>query len=288
MPDPHLERHRVSAPADPDPARPHDAALERALAGIRGLLLDLDGVITPTAEVHMRAWADLFTAEFAARGVAPYTEADYFAHLDGKPRLDGVRDALASRGIALPDGTPEDAPDAETAWGLGNRKNAAFARVLQDEGVRPYPGSMALVEAAERLGVAMAVVTSSRNGHLVLEAAGLAARFPVVVDGVRRAQLGLAGKPAPDTFLRGAEELGLAAGSCAVVEDALSGVAVGAGGEFGLIVGVDRGVGREALLTAGAQVVVDDLGELVEPLTRASERGATGDDANGARSAARA
>lgn len=268
---PHPERQRVSEPTERDPATPSTPALSHALARIRGLLLDLDGVITPTAEVHMRAWADLFTAEFAARGVAPYTDADYFAHLDGKPRHDGVRDTLASRGIELPDGTPDDAAGLETVWGLGNRKNEAFARILHDEGVRPYPGSMALIEQAEALGVAMAVVTSSRNGRTVLEAAGLEGRFPVIVDGVRRAELGLAGKPAPDTYLRGADELGLPAASCAVVEDAVSGVAVGAGGDFGLIIGVDRGVGAEALRQAGADVVVGDLGELVEPLRASRE-----------------
>ena len=238
-----------------------------ALRDIRAFLFDLDGVITPTADVHRRAWAELFTAEFDARGIAvPYSEADYFAHLDGKPRHDGVRDLLASRGIALPDGEQGDAPERETVWGLGNRKNAIFAGILDRDGVEAYPGSLALLEVVEARGIATAIVTSSRNGHRVLEAAGLAGRFPVVVDGVRAAELGLRGKPAPDTYLRGAIELGVPAVSCAVVEDALSGVAVGAGGDFGLIIGVDRGAGHAALEAAGADLVVDDLAELVERL----------------------
>ncbi|WP_225734776.1 HAD family hydrolase [Pseudoclavibacter endophyticus] len=232
---------------------------------IRALLLDLDGVVTPTAEVHRRAWAALFSNELRARGASPdYSDDDYFTYIDGKPRHDGVRDLLASRGIALHDGLPTDAPDAETVWGLGNRKNDEFARILAEEGVTPYPGSIALIDAAEAAGIAMAIVTSSRNGKRVLEAAGLADRFPVVVDGVRAAQLQLPGKPSPATYLRAAEELGVPAADCAVVEDAISGVAVGADGDFGLIIGVDRGVGEHALRRAGAHVVVSDLAELVE------------------------
>ncbi|MGO2112982.1 MAG: HAD family hydrolase [Pseudoclavibacter sp.] len=231
---------------------------------LRALLFDLDGVITPTAEVHRRAWSALFTAELRTRGAEPhYSDDDYFTYVDGKPRHDGVRDLLASRGITLPDGQPADAPDLETVWGLGNRKNDEFARILADEGVEAYPGSIALVEAAERAGIAMAIVTSSRNGKRVLQAAGLGDRFPVVVDGIRAAQLQLPGKPAPDTYLRAAEELGVPAAECAVLEDAVSGVRVGANGDFGRIIGVDRGVGVAALLRAGADIVIDDLAVLV-------------------------
>lgn len=231
---------------------------------IRALLFDLDGVITPTAAVHRRAWADLFTEELSARGASPaYTEADYFAYLDGKPRHDGVRDLLASRGIVLPDGLPTDAPTQETVWGLGNRKNEVFGGILANEGVEAFPGSIALIEAAEQHGIAMAIVTSSRNGKRVLQAAGLGERFPVVVDGVRAASLQLTGKPAPDTYLRAAQELGIPASACAVLEDAVSGVAVGAGGDFGVVIGVDRGAGERALRRAGADVVIDDLAQLV-------------------------
>lgn len=231
---------------------------------IRAFLFDLDGVITPTAAVHRRAWAHLFREELRARGVGPdYEETDYYTYLDGKPRHDGVRDLLASRGIVLPDGLPTDDPSSNTVWGLGNRKNLVFASILAEEGVEAFSGSLALVEAAERAGMPMAIVTSSRNGRRVLAAAGLEDRFSVIVDGVRAARLELRGKPAPDTYLRAAEELGVAPADCAVVEDAVSGVAVGADGDFGLVIGVDRGVGAQALLRAGADIVIDDLALLV-------------------------
>lgn len=240
------------------------ATTTQALTNIRAFLFDLDGVITPTAEVHRRAWADLFAEELAMRGATPaYAEDDYYAYLDGKPRHDGVRDLLGSRGIVLPDGLPTDAPTEETVWGLGNRKNEVFARILNEEGVTPFEGSLRLVEAAEQRGMAMAIVTSSRNGTRVLKAAGLEGRFPVIVDGVRAARLQLAGKPAPDTYLRAAAELGVPSAECAVFEDALSGVAVGANGDFGVIIGVDRGAGEAALRRAGAEIVITDLAELV-------------------------
>lgn len=242
---------------------------ERTLSTIRAFLFDLDGVITPTAEVHRRAWAALFTAEFDSRGAAPYTEADYFEHLDGKPRFDGVRDVLASRGVVLPEGSPEDAPELETVAGLGNRKNVHFARLLDSEGVAAYPGSLELLEECTRREIDAAIVTSSRNGKRVLTAAGLNNRFEVIVDGVHSAALGLPGKPAPDTYLRAALELGIPSAECAVVEDALSGVAAGAAGDFGLVIGVDRGVGTQALVESGADLVVTDLAELIPPLRTA-------------------
>lgn len=245
------------------------AKTQQALGSIRAFLLDLDGVITPTAEVHERAWADLFTRVFEEHGAAPYTDADYFSYLDGKPRFVGVRDALASRGIALPEGMPGDDPEFDTVCGLGNRKNAIFARLLDEEGVTAYPGSLELVAEADALGIETAVVTSSRNGHRVLRAAGLEGRFETIVDGVRAAELELPGKPAPDTYLQGARELDLPASACAVVEDALSGVAAGAAGGFGLVIGVDRGAGVDELLEAGADIVVADLADLVRPLHEA-------------------
>lgn len=228
------------------------------------VLFDLDGVITPTAEVHMRAWAILFDEVLRDRGVAePYTDADYFAHVDGKPRYDGVRDFLASRGIELPEGSPSDRSDAGTVAGLGNRKNDVFASILRADGVQAYPGSLDLLEQLGSAGTAVAIVSSSRNARAVLAAAGIGERFGVVVDGVVAAERGLPGKPAPDTFLDAAGQLGATPGRCVVVEDAVSGVEAGRAGGFGLVVGVDRGAGALALKRAGADVVVVDLAELL-------------------------
>ncbi len=236
----------------------------------RAVLFDLDGVITPTAEVHMRAWSQMFTGFLTARGVAePYRDADYFAHVDGKPRYDGVRDLLAARGVTIPDGTPDDPPDQpageETVCGLGNRKNDAFGRVLREEGVAAYPGSLRLLEQLRARGTAMAIVSSSKNAPDVLAAAEVTDFFAVVVHGGVAAERGLRGKPAPDTYREAARELGVPDREAVVVEDATSGVAAGAAGDFGLVVGVDRGAGHDALAAAGADVVVDDLAELVEP-----------------------
>lgn len=227
------------------------------------MLFDLDGVLTPTAAVHMRAWAQMFRRAFAEHGITtPYTDEDYFAHVDGRPRYDGVRGTLASRGVHLPEGMPSDPPGAPTVCGLGNAKNAIVDELLAVEGVEAYPGSVRVVEELERRGVAMAVVSSSRNTGAVLEAAGLTGRFPVIVDGVVAAREHLPGKPAPDTFLLAAARLGVPPGRSAVVEDAISGVAAARAGGFGLVVGVDRGVGPTALADAGADLVVQDLEEL--------------------------
>ncbi|GAA4422822.1 beta-phosphoglucomutase family hydrolase [Georgenia halophila] len=237
-------------------------------ARIDAVLFDLDGVITPTAEVHMRAWSRLFTPYLQDRGAEPYTEADYFAHIDGRPRYEGVRALLDARGITIPDGDPTDPPDAETVCGLGNRKNDEFSAVLASEGVSAYPGSVRLVDALVAGGRAVAVVSSSKNAPAVLETAGVAGRFTVVVDGAVAGERGLAGKPAPDTFVHAAGELGAPVERTAVVEDALSGVAAGRAGHFGLVIGVDRGVGAEALTDAGADIVVRDLAELLPALDR--------------------
>ncbi len=227
-------------------------------------LFDLDGVLTPTAEVHMRAWEQMFNDFLDAKGVLPrYTADDYFAHVDGKPRFDGVRTFLASRDLTLPEGSPDDGPDEQTVGGLGNRKNATFSAILADEGVAPYPASVALLDHLEVRGTAVAVVSSSRNAPAVLRAAGLAHRFEVVVDGEVAARDGLAGKPSPETYLRAAEILGVPAERAVVFEDALSGVASGRAGRFGLVVGVDRGAGARALLDGGADVVVTELDELI-------------------------
>ncbi|MGZ8715179.1 MAG: HAD family hydrolase [Mycobacterium sp.] len=236
------------------------------------VLFDLDGVLTPTAEAHMRAWARLFEPYLAEHEAAPYASSDYFDHIDGKPRYEGVKSLLVSRGIDLPFGDPSDSPEADTVCGLGNRKNSVFTAVLATEGVVPYPGSVAFLDAlAERGGVAVAVVSSSKNARAVLAASGLLHRFAVVVDGIVAAEHGIIGKPAPDTYPYGAELLGVPAARAVVVEDALSGVAAGRAGGFGHVLGVDRGAGRDELLTGGADTVVDDLGELAGRLRRRTE-----------------
>jgi HAD superfamily hydrolase (TIGR01509 family) len=192
-----------------------------------------------------------------------YTDADYYRYVDGKPRYDGVRSFLESRGIELPEGDPDDAPDAETVAGLGNRKNVLFEEILERDGVEAYPGSVALVDHLAEQGTLMAVVSSSRNAPKVLRAAGLIDRFPVIVDGAVAADRQLAGKPAPDTFLFAAQQLDVEPARAVVLEDATSGVAAGHAGRFGLVVGVDRGAGADALREHGADTVVDDLDELL-------------------------
>jgi beta-phosphoglucomutase family hydrolase len=228
-------------------------------------LFDLDGVLTPTALVHMRAWQEMFDDFLATHRPAqlPYADRDYFDYVDGKPRYAGVRSFLASRGIELPEGSPADSPDELTVCGLGNRKNATFEKILATEGVEAYPGSRLLVEELEKRGVALAVVSSSRNAPNVLEAAGLLQHFPTIVDGVVASERHLAGKPAPDTFLYAAELVGARPARSVVVEDALSGVQAGRAGRFGHVVGVDRGAGADALRENGADIVVTDLAELL-------------------------
>jgi HAD superfamily hydrolase (TIGR01509 family) len=212
----------------------------------------------------MRAWAEMFTEFLAGEdGQAPYTDDDYFRYVDGKPRYDGVRSFLESRGIELPEGDPSDDPSERTVCGLGNRKDAAFKKVLQRDGVDPYPGSRRLIESLRDRGVAMAVVSSSRNAPDVLDAAGIADFFPVVVSGTVVEDRHLAGKPAPDTFLYAAQQVQSEPSRAVVLEDALSGVAAGRAGRFGLVVGVDRGAGTEALTENGADTVVTDLEELL-------------------------
>ena len=230
-----------------------------------GALFDLDGVLTPTAIIHRRAWSEMFYGFLSGYPDArPYTDDDYFAFVDGRPRYDGVRDVLAARGITLPEGTPADPADALTVCGLGNRKNDVFVQVLSRDGIGPYPGSQHLVDVLISRRVAMGVVSSSRNADPVLRASGLRDRFSVLVDGDVAAREGLKGKPAPDTYLRGAQLLGLEPAACVVFEDATSGVAAGAAGGFGLVVGVDRGVGHDKLRAAGADLVVDDLEEVIQ------------------------
>lgn len=260
------------------------------LAGFEAVLFDLDGVLTPTADLHRQAWSAVFTRYFAEHGVEPYTERDYFDHLDGRPRTEGVAALLASRGITLPldradprwsGPSEEDAATDETVTGLGLLKNSDFLALL-DRGIEAYPGSVALLDALAGTPTRVAVVSSSKNARPVLTAAGLIDRFEVVVDGNLSAELGLAGKPAPDTYSYGARLLGVADVRAVVVEDAVSGVAAGAAGDFGLVLGVDRGAGVRELVAAGADVVVGDLSELVSavgggPSTLYDGRKDTGD-----------
>ncbi|HSJ28585.1 MAG TPA: beta-phosphoglucomutase family hydrolase [Acidimicrobiia bacterium] len=228
------------------------------------VLFDLDGVLTPTAEVHRRAWTRTFDRVLAALGRPDrFALEDYLQYVDGKPRYAGVHSFLRSRDIELPAGDPTDPPSLESEAGIGNLKNVEFNAVLHEEGVDPYPGSAALLDHLEEAGVAVAVVSSSANARGVLRAAGLEPRFPVVVDGLVAAQRDLPGKPAPDTFLAAAAELGVAPSETVVVEDALSGVQAGVAGGFALVVGVDREGQAEALRAAGAHLVVGDLGELL-------------------------
>ena len=234
------------------------------LTSYDAVLFDLDGVLTPTAEVHMHAWQTMFEELFAAWEIEPpYTERDYFEYLDGKKRYDGVASLLRSRDVELPWGDPSDAPEIDTVCGVGNRKNVVFARVLRRDGIAPYPGSIALLEVLEAAGTPVAVVSSSKNAEEVLEAAGIRDRFPIVMDGVIAERDHLASKPAPDVFVEAARMLGVDPARSVAVEDALSGVQSAVAGGFGLVVGVDRGVGADDLTAAGAHIVVQDLEELV-------------------------
>ena len=239
--------------------------------GIRGCLFDLDGVLTQTAKVHAAAWKRMFDeylqcrADREGEAFVPFdASADYNEYVDGKPRYEGVRSFLQSRGIDLPDGTPEDPPSAETVDGLGNRKNELVLELIERDGVDAYEGSIRYVKAARQAGLRRAVVSSSTNCRDVLEAADMLELFEEIVDGnVARAE-GLKGKPAPDTFLAGARKLGLEAKEAAVYEDAVAGVEAGRAGAFGYVVGVDRVGHADALREHGADVVVRDLAELLD------------------------
>ncbi|GAA5207253.1 HAD family hydrolase [Microbacterium kyungheense] len=234
------------------------------LTAYDAVLFDLDGVLTPTAEVHMHAWQTMFEELFAAWDITPpYTERDYFDHLDGKKRYDGVASLLRSRDVEVPWGAPSDPVTADTVCGIGNRKNAVFERVLRADGIAAYPGSLRLLDVLAAAGTPVAVVSSSKNAEEVLAVAGIRDRFAVVMDGVIAERDHLASKPAPDVFVEAARMLGVEPARSAAVEDAISGVRSAAAGGFGLVVGVDRGVGQQDLVDAGAHVVVKDLEEFV-------------------------
>lgn len=242
--------------------RPYTHGMTIDWAKFGAVLFDLDGVLTPTALVHRAAWKeafDTFLLERLGTDFPRFTEADYADHVDGKPRSAGVRDFLESRGITLPEGTADDPPGFGTIGALGNLKNSAFLDRLRISGVDPYPGSVDLVDRLDELGVPWAVVSSSANAAEVLDAAGLSGRCKVLVDGRVARDRGLEGKPSPDTFLEAARLLGCAPDRCVVVEDAVSGVAAGRAGGFGLVVGVDREGRAEELRDAGADAIVSDL-----------------------------
>jgi beta-phosphoglucomutase family hydrolase len=237
---------------------------------ITALLFDLDGVLTKTAAVHDKAWKQTFDAFLKKRAEAngedfkPFDPgSDYNEYVDGKPRYDGVRSFLKSRGIELPEGDPDDPPSAETVCGLGNRKNQLVLELIERDGVEPYEGSVAFVKAARAAGLRRAVVSASANCKDVLEAAGIADLFEARIDGIVTEERHLKGKPAPDTYLAGAEALGVEPAAACVFEDAVAGVEAGHAGKFGHVVGVDRVGHAAALREHGADVVVDDLAELI-------------------------
>jgi beta-phosphoglucomutase family hydrolase len=239
--------------------------------GVRACLFDMDGVITKTAVVHAAAWKEMFDDFLRQRAAATHTDfvpfdpvADYDEYVDGKPRLDGTRSFLQSRGIELPEGTPDDPPGTPTVWGLSNRKNDLVLAKIAQGGVEAYPGSVSYVSSAKKNGYKTAIVSSSANTKQILEVAGLSSLFDVRVDAQFADQHSLKGKPAPDTYLAAAQALGVSASAAAVYEDALAGVAAGRAGNFGLVVGVDRVGQADALRAHGADIVVKDLADLLD------------------------
>jgi beta-phosphoglucomutase family hydrolase len=238
---------------------------------VTACLFDLDGVLTQTALVHNAAWKQTFDAFLRTwstqhgQDFVPFDSgADYHRYVDGRPRADGVRTFLASRGITLPEGTPDDGPDQQTVNGVGNKKNELVLQKIKEGAVQVYTGSVKYLEAVQTAGLRRAVVSASANCKDVLEAAGIDGYLEARVDGVVAREQDLPGKPAPDTFLYGAKLLGLPPQQCAVFEDAQAGVAAGRAGGFGYVIGVDRGGNAEGLKENGADIVVTDLSELLE------------------------
>jgi beta-phosphoglucomutase family hydrolase len=241
--------------------------ITRAL--VDAVVFDMDGVVTRTASVHAAAWKALFDAFLRERAAAGGTEfrefdvqADYLPYVDGKPRYDGVRDFLASRGVTLPWGEPADPPESNTVCGLGNRKNAFFLQAVAEHGVQPFETTVTLIRQLKAIGIAPAIISASENATTILDAAGVRELFDAQVDGRVARQLGLPGKPDPAVFVEAARQLGAAPARAAVVEDAIAGVAAGRAGAFAMVIGVDRGGNRAGLAAAGADVVVDDLAEV--------------------------
>ncbi|GAA4989313.1 MULTISPECIES: beta-phosphoglucomutase family hydrolase [Streptomyces] len=232
---------------------------------IQACLFDLDGVVTRTAVVHAAAWKETFDAFLRERdgaGFRPFTDSDYDQYVDGRPRADGVRSFLASRGVELPEGTPDDPPDAQTVNGVGNRKNELLLEKIRTDGVEPYEGTLRYIDAVRAAGLATAIVSSSANTRDVLHSIDAERLFDVRIDGVVARERKLPGKPHPDTFLAAARDLGVEPSRAAVFEDALAGMDAGRSGHFGYVVGVDRVGQTDALYAHGADRVVKDLAEL--------------------------
>ncbi|MFC7819665.1 MULTISPECIES: HAD family hydrolase [unclassified Streptomyces] len=232
---------------------------------IRACLFDLDGVVTRTAVVHAAAWKETFDAFLRERdgtGFRPFTDSDYDQYVDGRPRADGVRTFLASRGIELPEGDPDDPPEERTVNGVGNRKNALVLEKIRTDGVEPYDGTLRYIDAVRAAGLATAIVSSSANTRDVLRSIDAERLFDVRIDGVVARERKLPGKPRPDTFLAAARDLGVEPSRAAVFEDALAGMDAGRSGHFGYVVGVDRVGQTDALYAHGADRVVKDLAEL--------------------------
>jgi len=234
------------------------------------VLFDLDGVITHTAEIHAQAWKRLFDDYLKERPAAsgedhsPFDQTrDYRRYVDGRPRMKGVKHFLLARGIDLPEGEPDDPPERETQHGLGNRKNATFRALIERRGVAAYDCAVELLQRLHRAGFLTAVVTASKNCDLILEKAGLDGIFDVRLDGIQAEALQLAGKPDPDTFVEAAHQLGCVPERAAVIEDATAGVMAASRGRFALVIGIDRGLGEDALRENGADIVVKDLGDFL-------------------------
>jgi beta-phosphoglucomutase family hydrolase len=235
------------------------------------VLFDLDGVLTMTMKIHASCWKRMFDAYLQDRSARfgethqPFDSvSDYQAYVDGKLRYDGVRSFLASRRIVLPEGIPADTPDLDTVCGLGNRKDLLVREMIASEGVEVLEGSLAVVRRVRALGLKTAVVSASKNCATILAAAGIRELFDCIVDGMVADRLGLPGKPAPDTFLTAARELQVAPRRAVVVEDAISGVQAGRAGGFGLVIGIDHHGDRRVLQDNGADIVVEDLAEILD------------------------
>jgi beta-phosphoglucomutase family hydrolase len=252
---------------------------------IRAFLFDMDGVLTDTARLHAGAWKQMFDEELERRAAAdpaatadrfrPFdADADYRRYVDGKPRADGVRAFLASRAISVPEGTPDDPPTAETIHGLGTRKNDLVQRMLAEQGADVYPDAVAFVRGLRARDLPCAVVSSSANAEAILAAAGIRELFASVVDGRALVARGLAGKPAPDSFVAAAGDLGADVAEAVVFEDAIAGVASGRAGGFGCVVGVDRDDEADALRAAGADLVISDFRRLELPASSSTTPGA--------------
>ena len=237
-------------------------------ADFDAVVFDMDGVVTQTASVHQAAWKTLFDGYLKERAAAggdafrEFTPADYLSYVDGKPRYDGVRDFLASRGITLSRGTEDDPPESETVCGLGNRKNALFQKELHDHGVKVFQSTVGFIRELHKAGLRTAIISASKNASQVLQAGGVQDLFEAQVDGQVAEERHLPGKPDPAVFLEAARQLGAQPRRSVVVEDAVAGVKAGHAGGFGLVIGIDRGGNAEGLRQNGADVVVKDLDEV--------------------------